>query len=162
MSFLHCAQSAPPMTARTRIERRKGLENIDPEEVEAALKDCLYRPEEIDGDKIPEGAVLVEGIVSKFGLHPGRLETHRDQVVSWLYLLPKQFREEEGGGWSFLNACNQEDGTQWTGLQQRMDQLFCLGMGLGRVKCQMPREMWKVLPGGVPYYSILKEQEPRE
>jgi hypothetical protein len=129
---------------------------IEPEEVEAALVDCLYRPEEIDGDNVPDGVVAVEGITSKYGFHPERLEGHRTQVAGWLSLLPKQFREEEGGGWSFLNACNQEGGTQWTGLHQRMEQLFCLGMGLGLVECQLPREVWPSLPGGVPYYAIRK------
>lgn len=128
---------------------------INPEEVEDALTDCLYKPEEIEDGKVPEGAVVAEGVVAQYGFHPERLASHKEQVIGWLQLLPRQFREDEGGGWSFLNACNLEDGTQWTDLHQRMEQLFCLGVGLGLVKCQLPREIWKALPGGVPYYVIL-------
>ena len=128
---------------------------IDPQEVEKAFLDCLYKEAEMEGvSGIPEGTVLVEGIMNKLGFHPQRLESKRSQVTRWLGLLPKQFHKGGGGGWSFLNACDQEDGTQWTGLHQRMDQLFCLGIGLGLVKYQLPREMWGALPGGVPYCEI--------
>jgi len=128
---------------------------INAQEVERAFLDCLYKEEELKGvEGAPEGTVIVEGIMNKLGFHPGRLEEKRAKVTEWLKTLPHQFRKNGGGGWSFLNACNQENGVQWTGFHQRMDQLFCLGMGLELVECQMPREMWKILPGGVPYYVI--------
>ena len=68
--------------------------------------------------------------------------------------LPHQFRKSAGGGWSFLNACNQEDGEQWTGLHQRMDQLFAMAIGLGLAKWCLPRAMWDVFPGGMPYVVV--------
>jgi len=128
---------------------------IDPQAVEKAFFECLYKSEEIKDLKegeAPEGVVLVEGIQEKFGFHPGRLEEQRFRVVEWLKALPHQFRQDGGG--SFLNACNQENGVRWTGLHQRMEQLFCLGLGLELVELQMSREMWAALPGGMPYYVI--------
>jgi hypothetical protein len=51
--------------------------------------------------------------------------------------------------------CNQEDGTQWTGFHQRMEQLMLLGIGLKLMDYVLPdRKMWKVLPGGMPYIVI--------
>ena len=136
------------------VNKTEGL-IIDSQEVEAAVLDCLYREEELKGvEGAPEGCVVVEGIQNKIGFHPGRLEEKRAKVTEWLKALPHTFRRNEGGGWSFLNACNQENGVQWTGFHRSMDQLFCLGMGLNLVECQMPREMWKMLPGGMPYYVI--------
>jgi hypothetical protein len=35
-----------------------------------------------------------------------------------------------------------------------MAQLFALGLGIGMVECQLPRELWDMLPGGVPYYVV--------
>jgi hypothetical protein len=35
-----------------------------------------------------------------------------------------------------------------------MEQLILLGVGIGKVKSLMPREMWDVLPGGMPYYVV--------
>ena len=69
--------------------------------------------------------------------------------------LPASFQKESGGGMSFLKACEDSEGNQWTGLHKIMDQLFLLGQAAGLVKCLMPREVWGMLPGGVPYYVVL-------
>jgi len=69
--------------------------------------------------------------------------------------LPEQFKGSAGGGWSFLNACDDKHGNQWTDLHLRMEQLFQLGIGIGKVKCLMPRAMWSALPGGMPYYAVI-------
>jgi len=133
---------------------------IDPNQVELAFKDCLFHNEEIPQDgTLPSNAVLVEGVAHKFALHDARLEIKRQQVVKWLNLLPHQFHKSGGGGWSFLNACIQDDGKQWTGLQLIAELLLCMGVGLGLVKCQVPRELWQSLPGSVPYYVIDTETE---
>ena len=131
---------------------------INAKEVGEVFLACLYKPEEIGGSKEPpKGAVIVEGIRGKHGFHPKRLEEQRSKVTEWLKALPHQFRKNGGGGWSFLNACMQENGVQWTGLHERMEQLFCLAIGLGLAKCQMPRQMWSAFPGGMPYYVIFVE-----
>lgn len=127
---------------------------IDSEALETIFKDCLFKENEVIDGRVPEGAVLVEGVVGKFGFHPIRLAEKKQVVAKWLNALPRQFHKNSGGGWSFLNACNQENGVQWTGFHRSMEQLFCLGIGLGFVKCQLPREVWEVLPGSVPYYVI--------
>lgn len=134
---------------------------IDPERVNEIFLDCFYTKDEFeDLNEIPEDAVIVEGIAPnrKFGFHPGRLESHREEVRGFLDQLPEPFHEGTGDGWSFLNACETKDGEQWTGLHQRMEQLFCLGIGLGIAKYLMPSEMWKMLPGGMPYITVLKEK----
>lgn len=130
---------------------------INPEEVEKAFLECLYKSEEVKNLKpgeTPNGVVVVEGITGKFGLNPVRLEQQRAKVTNWLKALPHEFRKDGGGGWSFLNACNLANGDQWTGLHQRMEQLFCMAMGLSLAECQLPREFWSSLPGGMPYYVI--------
>ncbi len=124
---------------------------INPEQVNIAFLDCLYT---YDEGPTPADAVIVDGIQQKFGFHPQRLESHRAQVLTWLLALPDQFLQSKGGGWSFLNACNDRNNEQWTGFHQRMDQLFSLGLGLGLVSYLMPRDMWEVLPGGMPYIVV--------
>jgi hypothetical protein len=127
---------------------------IDSEQVHNTFLSCLYKKEEITDGQTPEGTVIVEGVMAKIGFQPIRLESTRQQVISWLQALPHEFRKDDGGGWSFLNGCILEGGEQWTGMQLIVDELFCLGMGLGLAKYQLPREMWNALPGGVPYYVI--------
>ncbi len=68
--------------------------------------------------------------------------------------LPDSFKKSGGGGMSFQNACVDKQGNQWTDFHQRMEQLFQLGIGIGKVELLMPREMWAMLPGGMPYYAI--------
>lgn len=141
-------------TSTAQAEETKPL--IDASRIDLIFRDCLYTEEELKDGKPAEGEpVLAEGITCTVGFHPGRIERHRKEVKGMLEGLPLQFRSTEGGGWSFLNACNDRNEVQWTGLHKWMEQLFQLGIGLGLAKCLMPREMWSELPGGMPYYSVL-------
>ena len=123
---------------------------LNAEHVNAVFVDCLFR----DGEDTSQH-VKAEGIVRNVGFHPARLESHKAEIVAMLDELPEQFQEKSGGGWSFLNACNDKHGNQWTGLHQTMEQLFQLGIGISKVKSLMPREMWGALHGGMPYYVII-------
>ena len=122
---------------------------LDPERVSAIFTDCLFR----DGEDT-SNHIKAEGIVRNVGFHPERLQNHKAEIEAMLDELPDEFKKSGGGGWSFLNACNDKHGNQWTGLHQRMEQLFQLGIGISKVQYQMPREMWSVLPGGMPYLVV--------
>jgi hypothetical protein len=141
-------------TGTAQVTETKPL--IDSSRVREIFLECMYGREELkDGKPIEGESIKAEGIVCTVGFHPGRLESHREEVKGMLEGLPLQFRSNEGQGWTFLNACNDRNGVQWTNMHQRMEQLFQLGIGLGLAKCLMPRELWAVLPGGMPYYSVL-------
>ncbi|MFH1955712.1 MAG: hypothetical protein ABIJ36_02250 [Patescibacteria group bacterium] len=124
-------------------------EILNAERVHDIFVDCLFR----DGEDT-SNHIKAEGIVKNVGFHPERLQNHKDEIVAMLNELPEQFHESGGGGMSFLNACNDKYGNQWTDLHQNMERLFQLGIGIGKVKLLLPREIWNVLPDGVPYYSI--------
>jgi hypothetical protein len=68
--------------------------------------------------------------------------------------LPDTFMKTKGGGWSFLNACMNKNGEQWTAFHPKVQELFCLGLALDICSYTLPREMWKVLPGGMPYLVV--------
>jgi hypothetical protein len=122
---------------------------LDPQRVEAIFMDCLFKEGEDTSNHIE-----AEGIIGSVGFHPERLESHRAEIEALLGELPNEFKVSGGGGWSFLMACNDKHGNQWTSLHLRMDQLFQLGNGIGKVKSLMPRELWSALPGGMPFYII--------
>ncbi len=122
---------------------------LSPESVKKIFMDCLFRDGKDTGRHV--GA---EGITTNVRFHSKRLERHRKEIEAMLDELPDEFKKSGGGGWSFLNACNDKRGVQWTGLHLRMEQLFQLGIGIGKVHSLMPRAMWSALPGGVPYYVI--------
>lgn len=124
------------------------------ENVVNTMKHCLFEDSEIVNGKPIVDPVMVQGIVRQYGFHPGRLEEKREEVKAMLSQLPHQFRKAQGGGWSFLQACVREDGVQW-GEHPQMDDLLCLGIGLKLAGfCLEDRQMWAVMPGGVPYVWI--------
>ena len=131
---------------------------LDAERVHAILLDCLFKEEETHDGKPPEDAVIVEGIMRRFGLNKQRAESHRSEIAGLLAELPDEFREGKGGGWSFLNGCMDRKGRQW-GEQINVDELVVIGQAVGLAKYQMPRQMWSMLPGGVPYFSVNVSEE---
>lgn len=126
---------------------------IDPNRVEEILNNCLHTTTE-EGGEPTDGHADYEGIVGTYCLHPGRVDDHKLEIGMMLENLPVEFQEKGGGGWSFLNACDDKDGNQWTGLHRTMEHLFILGMAIGRVKPLLPRELWVAFPGGMPYYVV--------
>lgn len=39
----------------------------------------------------------------------------------------------------------------WTGSHDTMQKLFLLAHGVGKASFALPRDLWNVFPGGVPY-----------
>lgn len=116
------------------------------------FESCLFR----DSEPI-EPRVEVEGCLNRFGFHPERLEAARGEVAEMLALLPDEFQQAKGGGMSFLNACMDRNGNHWAE-HRTIDNLVTLGLGLKLVKYCLPRDMWKILPDGMPYFTVLTPQ----
>lgn len=117
--------------------------------VTSVFMDCLFK----DGEDT-SNYVKTEGIITNVGLHPERLASHKTEILEMLNELPDEFKRSGGGGWSFLNACNDKDGKLWTGDQSVVEQLVLLGIASEKVAFQLPREVWAALPGGVPYFVV--------
>lgn len=134
------------------------------EVVHEILMDCLYRKEEVNGGQTPADAIIVQGVTMKIGLHPGRVKQHDADIAAVLEGLPPQFYEGSGGGWSFLNLCNDAEGHQW-GEHMNMQELCFLAIASGKGEWSAPRELWDVLPGGMPYVMFnpkgLRAQEAK-
>ena len=132
------------------------------EAVETLAAECLFTDDEIaavDGEvgpeNLPAGAVLNTASGDQYAFHGGRVAERKEEIRALLRELPDGFQQERGGGTSFLNACDDRHGRQWTGLHRTMELLFALGAASGVAKCLMPREMWGMLPGGMPYFVVL-------
>lgn len=129
------------------------MPELTPTAVKAILLDCFFKPEEIpDPTKAPPGAVLVQGIANSFGLHPERLESHRDEVKALVAELPEKFKD----GASFAEMCEDRNGRQWTDFHRDMEALVVLGLGLKLMMLPFDNPLtWGVLPGGLPYVKVL-------
>lgn len=120
------------------------------------FNDCLFRDGEDTSEHVP-----VKGIMNHIGFHPERLESHREEIIAMLAELPEEFQQSAGGGYTFLNVCEDRHGNQWTGFQLIMEQLVLLGIGLDLVEFTTPRDQWKAFPGGMPYL-VVKDGKPAE
>ena len=97
----------------------------------------------------------VEGVKLKTKFYKDRLEDNANDIADLCDQLPKDFRKNTGGGgWSFLNMCMRNDGIQWTGLHETMDKLLTLGIAIGKLSYLLPKDMWSILPGGMPYVAV--------
>ena len=128
------------------------------ENVRDVLKGCLWQdlPLGVDIEDI-DGAVVVVGIARKFGFRKSALETRAGDIAELLGQLPAQFIETRGGGWSFLNACNDKDGRQWTDFHMDMEALFALGIAVGKARWCFDRDLWPSLYGGMPYVMVITD-----
>lgn len=129
---------------------------INAQRVNEIFMDCLFSEKEVK-DQSEIKFIEVEGILCRIRFHPERLESYREEIEEMLLQLPLAFRSTDGGGWSFLKMVLDQNDKQW-GEQQTADELCMLGMGLGYVKIQLPREIWNFLPGSVPYLMIDMEK----
>lgn len=129
------------------------------ENVKAIFVDCL--PPALTATQVaavkegipPEGYKIHESVMLKGCLSEAKIAEHRGSIADMLNELPDQFHASKGGGWTFLNACEDKHGNQW-GEQRTVDTLLCLGIAAGLAKIQFPRAMWNSLPGGVPYFQV--------
>jgi hypothetical protein len=121
------------------------------ENVEKIFMDCLFDDKEVVEGWPKEELTPGSGVMTNCGFNKKRLEAHRQEISELLDQLPEGFKQ----GWSFLNMCVDKNGVQW-GEHPNMDQLVCLGTAIGKLKLLAPREMWGMLPGGMPYYQLME------
>lgn len=115
---------------------------------EKAFMDCLFK----DGEDTTNH-IKVVGITMNVRFHPQRLEEKRELVQELLNELPSEFKK----GYSFLKLCTTKEGELWTGLHRICEFLVLMAIGLNLMEYCFPREIWEVLPGGVPYVSLIGE-----
>jgi hypothetical protein len=120
------------------------------QEVDAVITDCLFAENELIDGKPPEGAVLIEGIATSYVFHPGRIAAHTLKIAELCGELLPDFHKSGGGGQSFLNLCQDKHGEQW-GEHFECEKLLVLAIATDQGGYLIPRAMWKVLPGAVPY-----------
>lgn len=128
--------------------------NLTAENVEKVFRECF-------SSKSEENIVKCDVVAHSFSFYKDKLQENKQNIIDMLSYLPKEFMQNTGGGYSFLMACNDKDGKQWTGLHLTMEKLFALGTGIERVKCLLPRELWQMMPGGMPYFMVLEESEEK-
>ena len=117
--------------------------------VEKIFAACL-QDEHLENDNEPVDLIMHKAYLNTTG--------HEADIKDMLDQLEDSFKTTGGGGMSFLQACYTKAGIHW-GEHDNMAKLFGLGISAGLAKWTMPREMWDILPGAMPYVSILDTSE---
>lgn len=126
----------PPMTTQTIPNTSK---------ITSLIQKCAFNP---DND-VTIGVKTVEGVDKDYAFDPTRLKECEHEIIEQLEGLPDNFKK----GWSFLEACMNREGVQW-GEQANVEELMVLGIALDKVKYCLPRDVWYMLPGGMPYFEV--------
>lgn len=113
--------------------------------VEEIFTDCLGN----------ECDLLVEGVLLATYFKQDRIDKYKNDIMDMLLCLPDGFLKSKGGGYTFLNACLDNNGRQWTEGHQMIDKLICLGLAIGKVKFCLCRDLWRFLPMGMPYFTVI-------
>ena len=121
------------------------------QQVYDCFHECLFSEEATEEDH--KRAVIVEGIVRKFGFDPDRLNPRKERIMEFLKQMKPEFFRSTGGGYSFMAMFEDRDGVHWAE-HPTMEMLAAMGIGIGMVQYCLPREMWSLMPGGVPYLVI--------
>lgn len=121
--------------------------------VNEVFTDCLFKSEPEPGTKF----IPVRGIVTNVGFVPKKINDYSLTIKMMLNELDDKFKEDIGGGWSFLMMAVDKSGNQWAD-HKTMEQLMLLGLAAGWLKYQLPRKLWTALAGGVPYVVIVKDR----
>lgn len=153
-----CAWSDPgkhnePLVLKDFSKRRYNQpwkhQKLTVENLEKVFENCLFKEgEDTSNYKIGQGIML------KIKFHPERLKAAETEIAEMLDCLSDNFKANVGGGWSFLQMCDDKEGNQWADLHNTMDKLVCLGTATGKMSFMLPRELWSTLPGGMPYIVI--------
>lgn len=124
---------------------------ISSTKVTEIFEDSLFKQEEVVNGKPIVEPIKADGITCTIGFHPERLNNHKKEIEELLDELPKEFKD----GWSFLNLCQTNKWNTWTGNHQVCEQLMVLSLAVNKMSYCFPKEMWPILPGGVPYIQII-------
>lgn len=125
---------------------------LNSDDVHNHFMDCLFDDEEPRDKYVP-----VEGITVNIAFHPERLESKRSFIKACVAELNADFTE--GGGMTFLNLCEDKNGNQWTSFHRVMEELVLMSIGLNEAHFCLPKDMWSVLPGGMPYVCFKPREE---
>lgn len=105
-----------------------------------------------------DGLTFVEGVMRSFAFVTDRVNANKEDIISMLGQLPDDFMAGKGGGSSLMAMPFDRYGEQW-GEQADAEVLYVLGAALGLCIMPLPRDMWSIMPGGMPYVTVTLPEE---
>lgn len=98
-----------------------------------------------------DGDMRVECIIHSFVFSSEKLAEAKPRIAAVIRAVASDsFLRGKGGGMSFLSLCEDRAGSLWAE-HGTMEMLVGLAIGAGLGGFCLPREVWNVLPGAMPY-----------
>lgn len=127
----------------------RGEMPLTAENVRHIFNECLQGSDET-GNVIP-----VHAVQGRADFNADRIKAREGDINDMLHQLPDLFHVGSGDGWSFLNMCIDNNGNQWADMHTTCDMLVALGIAIGSVEFTIKqRDLWRAMPGGMPYITI--------
>ena len=115
--------------------------------------DSLFNEEELkEGVEYCPGY----GVLHNFGFKPEKIEEYAEEVKDILSNLEEGFFTPHGE--SFLKLPFDKMGQQW-GEHANAEELVLIGSATGYVDFSIPRIIWNLMPGSVPFITVSKERK---
>lgn len=125
------------------------LNKLTPERVNELFTTCLIQHDISCGT---DDDLIVEGIKMKVAFSKKSLAILSDDIKVLISQLPENaFNISKGNGMPFILLCNNKDGELWTGVHRIIEELIMLAIGINCCKYLLPKKLWKLLPGRLPY-----------
>ncbi|MGF7535774.1 hypothetical protein AAGG74_19135 [Bacillus mexicanus] len=124
---------------------------ISTKELDNMFMNCLYEKTEVIDGKVPEDAIVVQGIVNCFALHPLRTRMYKETIKKYL----GEISVDLSKGQHFLNLCYDKKNYQW-GDHRQVEQLVVLSIANNLLEYTLPKEYWG-LTKGLPFVITTKE-----
>ncbi len=122
---------------------------LDPVRVTKIFFECFW-----EAGEDPSESLVVKGIkTEKAVFNRDRLKEHREEIIAMLDELSDEFGERMGGA-SFVEAYLDRHDRKWAAEYPPVEQLFLLGLAVGKVAPLPPRETWVLFPDGIPLLVI--------
>lgn len=124
------------------------------EKIRDIIRSSFFTDEEVNSG-MTKDAILVDGVTTKFGFHPARIQERKEDILRILRdVVSDDFIEGKGDGSSFMTLVIDKDGNHW-GEHSDVQSLVCLAIAAGYAKYTLPRAMWGMLPGAMPYITFM-------
>lgn len=138
-------------------EHEEDLENdyvLSSKKVMEVYKHCILSDDEVCDHEPIVDFTMGEGVAYASVFNSERLAEKKEEIANMV----DELADIEKGP-SFLNLCMDKNGRQWTGNHFLMDCLVQLGFATEALCYTLDRDMWDVLPGGVPFIARSHEKD---
>ena len=125
------------------------MENITTKNMSKLVREA-YKNSLFEKNDDPSKKIKVEGIKRlEYEFNSESLEQHREIITAIIAQLPEKFKE----GYSFNAMRRNKNDKHWTEDYDTCEILAAMAIGLNLMFYTFSREVWRDLPGTVPYLT---------